>query len=132
MSSKAIPPHGKVTKGKYEGLNVYVWKENVSLKIVEGIVDRAIFAKPFSEVKTIDATTVESYEVISTSSETALTDVALGAAVVFGGKNFARSLANSNQKPIYIVAIHFKDDTKCLVEIDEFAYKTLTTACFSF
>ena len=130
MSSKAIAPHGKVTQGDYAGMNVYVWVDNTSLMIEEGVVDRGILAAPFYERKLIDKSTVEKYTLVSTGKTTGATNYSIGLTALMFGKGAAETLVNSVQVDRYTVAVYFKDGKKCMMELNSGAYNTLTSACF--
>lgn len=130
MSGKAVAPHGTVTQGDYAGMNVYIWVSNTSLMIVEGIVDRGLFAAPFYERKLIDKSTVEKYTLVSTSKTTGATNYSIGMTALMFGKGAAQTLVNSVQVDRYTVAVYFKDGKKCVMELNSAAYSTLTAACF--
>lgn len=132
MSSKAVEPLGKVLQGDYAGNNVYVYEPNISLCFVDGIYDKGLFAAPYEIKLIVNSSNVKRYEVITTYQETGMTDVALGAAIFFAGKKVAQSMANAVQVNRYKVAIYFNDGKKSLVDINNDAYSTLTTACFTF
>ena len=132
MSSKAVQPFGKVLQGDYEGTNVYVYEQNKSLCFIEGIYDKGVFAAPYTVKRILSASDVQRYEVVSVYQETGMSDVSLGAAIFFAGKKAAQSLANAVQVNRYKVAIYFRDGKKSLVDINNDAYSTLTSACFSF
>ncbi len=130
MSRKAIAPHGKVTQGDYAGMNVYVWVDNTSLMIVDGIVDRGFLAAPFYERKLIDKSTVVKYTLVSTTKTTGESNRAIGITAMVYGRVAAETLVNSVQIDRYTVVVYFKDGKKCMLELNSDANNTLSSACF--
>lgn len=111
----------KVIAGEYEGktvLNINGTKPAISVK--------------FAEYYFLDNDTVESYEVMDSSTSKS-TASAVGRGLLGGmllGPVGLLAAASAKTKGIFVIAIQFKDGKKSLIEVDEKIHKTIMTKCF--
>ena len=82
----------------------------------------------------INAKTVKSYELVTEESKksasSSLVRGLVGGALLGGVGAIAGAVSAAN-KGTYEVAIEFMDGKKCLLSLDDKAYKTLTKVCFN-
>ena len=113
----------QVIAGDYLKREVALFLGKPTIKL--GLVDMC-------KIITIDSSTVESYEVVDETSRKSVAS-AVGRAAVgsffFGNAGLAAALS-AKDKRIHIVAIHFKDGKKSLLEVDDKIYKAIITKVF--
>ena len=132
MAKKIIAPHGKIVQGDYNGMNIYVWKENVSLKIVAGMVKTGFLAPVYTELALIDHSNLKNYKLhklISASGPSSVCQSAVGEARL-PPELLTSATLRSSATTIYNVGLSFKDGRQCVAELGSFAYKTLTAIYF--
>ena len=93
---------------------------------------KPVLVFPMFKTMKINKDTVEEYEVLDerskTSSTSALGRATLGA-LILGPVGLAAALG-AKSKNTYYVALRFKDDKKCLLEVDGDVYKAIMKALF--
>lgn len=128
--ARYVEPRGKVTQGDYLGDNIYILKENESLLITSDYASYYTGTSACKAKKIINSQSVKSFQLINTTQTSGMNATTAGAAAVFLGSSFARTLVNAVQVNQYIVAIYFKDGKKCVAQLDDNAYRTLSAGCF--
>ena len=123
-------PHGKVVNGEYADSNVYVWEENKSLKIIDGILNNGIFSPGYTEKCTIYASTIKAYEDMGSVSHNA-DPGKVGVATFWfgiGGGLLASQLGNQT---VYSVIVQYDNGKLSMFQLNSFAYQNFKAIVFN-
>lgn len=127
-----MEPHGKVLSGKFAGKNVYVWAENQSLMIFDGVLSNGAFSgsSPAQQLSLIDPNTVSSFQDMGKVEESSNLGAVANATFWFGvgGGILASQLSKSNS---YLVAVEYVNGEKSLLQLNGWAYQTFAALSFS-
>jgi len=95
-------------------------------------IHQAFWLRP-TIITYINKDTVESYEVVMQEGNPSMTSGVVKGAVggaLFGGIGALAGATSGNKKGIYTVSIVFKNETKCLCELETDMYKKLVQTMY--
>lgn len=126
-----LAPSGHVIEGKFKGKEVYVWTENQSLMIHNGLLNNgAIFGSPVSyRLYEINTSSIVDYQEMGSTTQNANPEAVMKVGFWFGA--VAAVAANQvGTQEIHTVAIEYPNGERSLLEINSFAYRTFKSIAF--
>ena len=126
-----LTPSGHVIEGKYIGKEVYVWEENQSLMIHDGLLKNGtLFGSPTScQLCKLTASSIMDYQDMGSATQNANPEAVMKVGFWFGA--VAAVAANQiGTQEIHTVAIEYTNGERSLLELNSFAYRTFKSIAF--
>ncbi len=123
-------PHGIVVNGEFAGLNVYVWAENKSLMIVDGVLDNGFFGRSSTNKCELNASTIKAYEDLGSVTQNA-SPKAVSTATFWFGVGAGVLASQLGKQEVHTVVVQYSSGKVSMLQLNSWAYRNFIAFTFA-